>query len=378
MAAKVEQGSRAGTEVAGAEPRRTTRAGLATLLSTTSAGQVKPPLMHPALVASARMDEPTGTTHTTGPFRALGARFTITTHDPALTEALATLYAPMATAGATAGDTDAEPTRSDDRPPPVPIVVAPPTPWELWTLAVDGQVTVRSSTPGGILRMLLHAVEDLVRRDPDRPADPATDPDLTAALHLRAASIEVAGTGTLVLTDHRVDLPTLLVRLLHDRDDVRYLGSAAVHLDLDDLMVTSAPTPLTLHRDHWQALPELAELVPAGARPYVDLAWPLPADHLGAIAERTHLEVVCLLGSAADLAPAEPALEPIRPATCVARLLDRLPPADRTALTTERLEQVASLVSRIKPLRVAVSGDPVADAEVVVAAVRGAVAGRPR
>jgi hypothetical protein len=299
---------------------------------------------------------------TVGPFRGLGARFTIASHDPALTAALGELYAPLAAPAAADGSSA------------VPIVLAPPTPGEPWTLSVDRRVVVRSSTAGGAVRMLLRSVEDLLRREHDDPDQPVAEPAST--LHLSAAAIEVAGRGTLLLTDHHSDRDALLACLLHDHEDVRYLGAAAVHLGVGDLGLSSAATPLALHRDHWESLAALGEFVPPGVHPYLDLVWPLPAAALGAIADHTHLEVVCLLEASddAEVAPfrAGEGVVPIGPAVCVTRLLDRLPAQERTGLPRQRLEQVASVVERVATISVTSVADPIADATAVLTAVRQA------
>jgi hypothetical protein len=287
-----------------------------------------------------------------GPFLGLDHGFVITTQDAALAEALTCLYAPLRVS-----DTG----RSGW----VEYAVEPPTPGELWQLRVDGRVTVRSSTPGGVVRMLLRSVADAIRRGPS-PVDP---PGPRGALQLDGAAVEIDGTGVLLLAGRGVDLAAVLIRLLRGSGDaVGYLGETAVHLDTDALALRGAATPLSLHQDRWDAEVALRELVPDGVVPYLDLAWPLPAPALGRVADTATLGLVVQLeiGDASAARGGE-ALRPTEAVTC---LLDRLPTGERTDLTVERLRQVATVAEQVDVVRLVAGPEPGAVAEAVRNTVR--------
>lgn len=300
-----------------------------------------------------------------GPFQGFGHQFEIVTHEPGLADAVAALYAPLR-AGGGRGSASTE------------YVVEPPVPGQLWQLRVDGQVTVRSSTPGGAVRMLLQSVNDRLRRGRSTQDGRGARADV---LHLDAAAVEVDGTGVLLLADRGVDLTAVLVRLLDLHPDVvGYLGEVVVEIDLPGLSLHSAPTPLSLRKEHWAAANHLRALVPEPITPYLDLTWPLPATALGRVVERARLGVVLHLG-VDEATPDErdggsaidergPEMVPLRPAVAATRLLDRLPHHERVGLTVERLRQVAALVEQLDTLEVIADKDPVALADAVVAGVR--------
>ncbi|MFO7777287.1 MAG: hypothetical protein R6V28_02935 [Nitriliruptoraceae bacterium] len=299
-----------------------------------------------------------------GPFRGLGHRFELVTQDPALTDALATLYTPLRT-GAPPGGEATE------------YVVEPPVPGQLWQLQVDGRVTVRSSTPGGAVRMLLQSVGDGIRRGPLAEEGPPP----RGVLYLDGAAVEIDGTGVLLLAERGVDLTAVLVRLLDGGEGaVGYLGEVGVAVDVDGALMRGAPTPLSLREEHWAAMAHLRDLVPDGIVPYLDLTWPLPAAALGRIVDRATLGVVLHLGGS-ETSPDAPddaeaasspdvEVEPLGPAVAATQLVDRLPYAERAGLTVERLREVAGLVEQVDSFRVLAGPGPGAVAEAVVAAVR--------
>lgn len=299
-----------------------------------------------------------------GPFRGLEHRFELATHDPELTDALATLYAPLRTS--------AEPDGASTE-----YVVEPPAPGQLWQLRVDGQITVRSSTAGGVVRMLLQSVGEGIRRAPSA----AGGHGQRGVLHLDGAAVEIDGTGVLLLADRTLDLAAVLVWLLDGSADVvGYLGEGGVAVDVEAALMRGAPTPLSLREEHGAAATHLRDLVPDGVIPYLDLTWPLPAAALGRIVDHTTLEVVLHLdgrevpadGQAERAADRVPPMElaTLGPAVTATRLVDRLPADDRVGLTAERLRDVAGLAEQLDSVRVLAGPGPAAMADAVVAAVR--------
>lgn len=165
-----------------------------------------------------------------GPFRCLGVTWSLRSDDPAVAQAVVTLYASCAAPGA-------EPTRAFD----------------VWvgargtvSLAVNGSTVLTDVDPGHALAHLAWEVNQAVIASPgDR-------------LLLHAAAAEHDGSAVVLAGPHGSGKSTLVTALV--RAGMRYVTDDVVALDLATGRVDPYPKPIGLKPGSWPEFPDVAQI----------------------------------------------------------------------------------------------------------------------